>query len=150
MAARLNHPNILALHDSGETNGLQYFVMPHVEGDSLRTRLDRDGPLPVEEALRVAREVGDALAYAHGMGLVHRDIKPENILFQAGHAMVCDFGIAQVAEETKGAVKIVPFYGSQLGSENDAISENRGAAVRKREDTHRMAEANKAFAHYRW
>ncbi|HSG07297.1 MAG TPA: protein kinase [Longimicrobiales bacterium] len=100
VAARLNHPNILALHDSGETNGLQYFVMPHVEGDSLRTRLDRDGPLPVEEALRVAREVGDALAYAHGMGLVHRDIKPENILFQAGHAMVCDFGIAQVAEET--------------------------------------------------
>jgi serine/threonine-protein kinase len=98
VAAGLNHPNILALHDSGEIEGLRYFVMPYLDGDSLRTRLEREGRLPVDEMLRIGREVGDALAYAHERGLVHRDIKPENVLFQAGHAMVCDFGIAQVAE----------------------------------------------------
>jgi len=98
IAAGLNHPNVLALHDSGESDGLQYFVMPYVDGESLRARLDREGRLPLEAALKVADEVGDALAYAHSRGLVHRDIKPENVLFQAGHAMVCDFGIAQVAE----------------------------------------------------
>ena len=97
VAAGLNHPNILALHDSGEADGLLYFVMPRVEGESLRNRLDREGRLPVDEAIRIACEIGDALDYAHSRGLVHRDIKPENVLFQAGHALVCDFGIAQVA-----------------------------------------------------
>jgi serine/threonine-protein kinase len=96
VAAGLNHPNILALHDSGEADGLLYFVMPFVEGESLRARLDREGRLSLEEALRIAEEIGSALEYAHRQGLVHRDIKPENILFQAGHALVADFGIAQV------------------------------------------------------
>ena len=102
IAAGLSHPNVLPLHDSGEIDGLPYFVMPYVEGESLRTRLEREGRLPLDEALRVAGEVGDALAYAHSRGLVHRDIKPENILFQAGHAVVCDFGIAQIADGGDG------------------------------------------------
>jgi serine/threonine-protein kinase len=100
VVARLNHPNILGLHDSGEADGLFYFVMPYVEGESLRARLDREGRLPLEEAVRITREVGGALQYAHEQGLVHRDVKPENILFQAGHALVCDFGIAQAASQT--------------------------------------------------
>jgi serine/threonine-protein kinase len=97
VAARLNHPNILALHDSGESEGLLYFVMPFVEGESLRARLDREGPLPLAEVLRIAEQIGSALDYAHERGLVHRDIKPENVLFQAGHALVADLGIAQSA-----------------------------------------------------
>ena len=99
VVAGLNHPNILGLHDSGEADGVLYFVMPFVEGESLRARLEREGALPLQESVRIAREIGDALQYAHEHGLVHRDIKPENILFQAGHALVCDFGIAQVASE---------------------------------------------------
>src|SRR5438034_5973905 len=79
-AARLNHPHILPLHDSGEAEGLLYYVMPLVEGESLRERLERERQLPVEEAARIAREVGESLEYAHGQGVVHRDIKPENIL----------------------------------------------------------------------
>ena len=96
VAAGLNHPNILALHDSGEANGLLYFVMPLMEGESLRALLDREGRVPLAEALRIAEEIASALDYAHERGLVHRDIKPENILFQAGHALVADLGIAQV------------------------------------------------------
>ncbi len=99
VVAGLNHPNILGLHDSGEADGVLYFVMPFVEGESLRARLEREPTLPLEEAVRITREIGDALEFAHEHGLVHRDIKPENILFQAGHALVCDFGIAQVASE---------------------------------------------------
>jgi len=95
IAGRLQHPHVLPLHDSGEADGLLYYVMPYVEGESLRERLSRDGQLPLDEALRIAREVADALAYAHGLGLVHRDIKPENILLGAGHAVVADFGIAR-------------------------------------------------------
>ncbi|HUG28469.1 MAG TPA: serine/threonine-protein kinase [Gemmatimonadales bacterium] len=95
IAASLAHPNILPLHDSGEVNGSLCYVMPYVEGESLRTRLEREGALPLEEALRIAREVGDALAHAHGQGIIHRDIKPENILLSAGHAVVADFGIAR-------------------------------------------------------
>src|SRR5207247_1862786 len=95
IAARLQHPHILTLLDSGEARGLLYYVMPYVEGESLRERLDRERQLPVEEALRLAREVADALDHAHRAGVVHRDIKPENILLQAGHAVVADFGIAR-------------------------------------------------------
>jgi serine/threonine-protein kinase len=101
IAARLNHPNVLSLHDSGEADGLMYFVMPLIEGESLRQRIDRVGPLSLEDATRIVREVGSALSYAHELGLVHRDIKPENILFQAGHALVCDFGIAKAASEAQ-------------------------------------------------
>lgn len=102
IAARLAHHNILPLHDSGEADGLLYYVMPYVEGESLRSHLAREGPLPLDRALEIAREVADALAYAHAHGVVHRDIKPENILLQSGHAVVADFGIARAISEAAG------------------------------------------------
>jgi len=95
IAARLTHPHILPLHDSGEADGLLYYVMPFVEGESLRARLIREGQLPLEDALQITRQVADALDYAHRRDVVHRDIKPENILIEAGHAVVSDFGIAR-------------------------------------------------------
>jgi len=101
-AAQLSHPNILPLHDSGEADGLLYFVMPYVEGESLRDRLAREERLSVEDAIKVTVEVADALGYAHSQGLIHRDIKPENILFQAGHAVVTDFGISRAISEAGG------------------------------------------------
>jgi serine/threonine-protein kinase len=97
IAARLSHPNILPVFDSGDAEGFLYYVMPLVEGESLPDRLKREKQLPVGEALRIAREVADALAYAHARGIVHRDIKPANILLNDGHAMVADFGIARAA-----------------------------------------------------
>jgi len=98
IAAGLTHPNILSVHDSGEAGGALFYVMPYVEGESLRQRLDREGPLPVDEALRIACEVADALSYAHSHNVVHRDIKPENVLLEAGHAVVADFGMACAIE----------------------------------------------------
>jgi tetratricopeptide (TPR) repeat protein len=95
LAAGLAHPNILPLHDSGEADGCLYYVMPFVTGESLRDRLEAEGQLPLVDALRIAREVADALEAAHRAGVVHRDIKPENILLLAGHAVVSDFGIAR-------------------------------------------------------
>jgi len=95
IAARLTHPHILPLHDSGEANGFLYYVMPYLEGESLRDRLNREPQLPVEEAVRIAREVASALSYAHSHDVVHRDIKPENILLSGGEAVVADFGIAR-------------------------------------------------------
>jgi len=94
-AARLNHPHILPLHDSGQAGGSLYYVMPYIEGESLRDRLEREGPLPLEDALRITRDVTSALSYAHGHDVVHRDIKPENILLSGGEAVVADFGIAR-------------------------------------------------------
>ncbi|MGH7702969.1 MAG: protein kinase domain-containing protein, partial [Gemmatimonadales bacterium] len=104
IAAGLSHPHILPLLDSGEAGGLLFYVMPYVEGETLRTRLTRERQLPIEEALRVAREAADALGYAHAMGIVHRDIKPENILFQASHAVVSDFGIARAISAAGGVL----------------------------------------------
>ena len=101
IAAQLNHPNILGFHDSGEADGVLYFVMPFVEGESLRAWLGREGRLLLDDAVRITCEVGSALGYAHERGGVHRDIKPENVLFQAGHALVCDFGIAKAASEVQ-------------------------------------------------
>ena len=103
LAAKLSHPHILPLFDSGEANGLVYYVMPNVEGFSLRDRLTKDLKLPVEEALRVTREVADALDYAHRRGVVHRDIKPENIMLHEGHAMIADFGVGKALSEVDGA-----------------------------------------------
>jgi len=95
LAARLQHPHILTVLDSGETNGQLWFTMPFIEGESLRDRLNREKQLPVEDALRIAREAADALEYAHRHGVIHRDIKPENILLSESHALVADFGIAR-------------------------------------------------------
>jgi tRNA A-37 threonylcarbamoyl transferase component Bud32 len=95
--ARLHHPLIAPLFDSGEAAGRPFYVMPLFEGETLRARLLSDGRLPPEEAVQVALDVADALAYAHSRGVVHRDIKPENILMESGHAVVADFGIAQAA-----------------------------------------------------
>ena len=100
--AGLRHPHILPLYDSGEASGLLYDVMPLVEGESLRDRLDREKQLPLEDALRTAREVADALSYAHARGVIHRDIKPENILLENGHAVVADFGIAKALDAASG------------------------------------------------
>jgi eukaryotic-like serine/threonine-protein kinase len=99
LAAKLQHPNILGLYDSGSADGLLYYVMPFVKGESLRDRLDREHMLPVEDAVAIALQVGDALGYAHEQGIVHRDIKPENILLSGGHALVADFGIARAVSE---------------------------------------------------
>ena len=102
LTARLQHPHILPLHDSGELDGALYYVMPFVEGESLRDRLKRERRMAVEQALRIAREVAGALAYAHARGIVHRDIKPENILLSDGHAVVADFGIARAVSAAGG------------------------------------------------
>jgi serine/threonine-protein kinase len=95
IAAHLGHPNILPLHDSGDEHGVLYYVMPFVAGETLRERLRREGQLPVGDAVQIATEVAEALAYAHAAGIVHRDVKPENILLGSGHAYVADFGIAR-------------------------------------------------------
>ncbi|HWC74918.1 MAG TPA: protein kinase, partial [Gemmatimonadales bacterium] len=95
VTARLTHPNILPLFDSGEQGGFLYYVMPYVAGETLRQRLDREHQLPLDVAIRITCEVADALDYAHRHGVVHRDIKPENILLEEGHAIVADFGVAR-------------------------------------------------------
>jgi len=99
IAAQLTHPHILPLHDSGEAAGFLYYVMPYVEGESLRDRMNREGQLPIDDAIQVARDVAAALSYAHSQGVVHRDIKPENVLLSAGEAVVADFGIARAVTE---------------------------------------------------
>jgi Tol biopolymer transport system component/tRNA A-37 threonylcarbamoyl transferase component Bud32 len=101
-AARFQHPHILPLLDSGEANGFLYYVMPFVEGESLRRRLAQRGELPVHEAVKIMIEVCDALAYAHERGVVHRDIKPDNVLLSGRHALVTDFGVAKALSEATG------------------------------------------------
>src|SRR5512142_755542 len=113
--ANLQHPHILSLFDSGEADGLVWYVMPYVEGESLRDRLAREHQLPVDEAVRIASEVADALAYAHGHGVIHRDIKPENILLHGGHAQVADFGIALAAARSDGGTRMTE-TGMSLGT----------------------------------
>src|SRR5512145_1371696 len=103
IAARLNHPHILALYDSGDAAGFLYYVMPHIEGGSLRQQLEGGRRLEPEAALEIATPVADALTYAHRMGFFHRDIKPENILFSQGHPVVGDFGIAKAISTAGGA-----------------------------------------------
>src|SRR6185312_10836919 len=102
LAAQLSHPHIVPLFEADEADGLLFYVMEYVDGESLRHRLDRQGPLPVEDAVRIAAEVGDALQYAHENGVIHRDVKPENVLLSRGHALVADFGIARAVGVVAG------------------------------------------------
>jgi eukaryotic-like serine/threonine-protein kinase len=113
--ANLQHPHILGLHDSGEADGMVFYVMPYVEGESLRARLSGERQLPVDEAVRIAREVADALEYAHRQGIIHRDIKPENILLHGGHALVADFGIALAVSRSDGGTRMTE-TGMSLGT----------------------------------
>jgi eukaryotic-like serine/threonine-protein kinase len=112
--ANLQHPHILSLHDSGEVDGTVFYVMPFVDGESLRDRLTRERQLPIEDAIRIASEVADALQYAHDHGVIHRDIKPGNILLHGGHALVADFGIA-LAASTTGSTRMTE-TGVSLGT----------------------------------
>ena len=102
LAAKLNHPHILPLYDSGEADGFLYFVMPFVEGESLGDLMKREGQQPLLDSLRIVCEVAEALHYAHDHGVVHRDIKPDNIMITDGHAVVTDFGIARALDVAGG------------------------------------------------
>ncbi|HSM15379.1 MAG TPA: serine/threonine-protein kinase, partial [Gemmatimonadales bacterium] len=113
--AQLTHPHILPLHDSGDANGFLYYVMPYVEGESLRSRLAREGELPIADAVRLLRDVADALALAHRRGVVHRDIKPDNVLLSGQHAYVTDFGVAKAVSEATGRQQLTT-VGVTLGT----------------------------------
>jgi TolB-like protein len=128
LAAKLQHPHILGLYDSGTADGLLYYVMPFVKGESLRDRIDREGMLPIEDAVRIALEVCSALGHAHEQGIIHRDIKPENILLSGDHALVADFGIARAATEAgqqkltqTGMAVGTPVYMAPEQSSGDAV-----------------------------
>ncbi len=113
ITARLQHPNILGLFDSGAEGGFCYYVMPYVEGETLRERLEREGRLELTEAVGVATDLSAALSYAHSRGVVHRDIKPENVLFSAGKAMLADFGLARALTEGQRTITVA---GMSLGT----------------------------------
>jgi serine/threonine protein kinase len=99
--ATLSHPNILTVHDSGEAGDYLWYVMPYVEGETLRRHMEKNGPLPVDEAVRLTCEAAEAIGYAHSLGVIHRDIKPENILLSRGHAVIADFGIARAIDAAR-------------------------------------------------
>jgi tRNA A-37 threonylcarbamoyl transferase component Bud32 len=127
--AGLTHPHILPLHDSGETDGLLYYVMPFVEGESLGDRLERERQLPLDEALRIAGEVADGLDYAHERGVVHRDIKPGNILLSRGHASIADFGIAKAIGAVGGEDATATATGLTVGTPRYMSPEQAAGAV---------------------
>jgi serine/threonine-protein kinase len=114
--ARLQHPHILPLLDSGEAEGFLFYTMPFVEGETLRERLDRGGALPVPEAVRILREVADALAAAHAAGVLHRDIKPGNVMLSGRHALVMDFGVAKAVSEAADSAQGLTTVGMTLGT----------------------------------
>jgi eukaryotic-like serine/threonine-protein kinase len=137
IAATLQHPHILPLYDSGRAGSLVYYVMPFAEGESLRQLLDREPQLPIDDALRIAREVGGALQYAHERGVVHRDIKPENIMLSGGHAYVADFGIARALEVAGG--ENITRTGTMLGTPHYMSPEQVGGFVDGRSDQYSLA-----------
>lgn len=102
ITAKLSHPHILPLYDSGEAGGLLYYVMPFAPGETLADRITREKQLAIKDAVQIARDVAEAVAYAHSHGLVHRDIKPSNIMLSGGHASVADFGIATAVSQAGG------------------------------------------------
>lgn len=126
IAAGLQHPHVLPLYDSGQANGLLYYVMPYVEGETLDDLIRREQYLPLPDAIRIAREVADGLGYAHELGVIHRDIKPANILLSGGHAMIADFGIARAVEA--GATKLT-MTGQALGTPNYMSPEQASGAA---------------------
>jgi hypothetical protein len=126
VAAGLTHPHIVPLYDSGEEVGNLYYVMPLVEGESLRDRLAREGALPIPEAVRFFREVVDALGAAHAVGVVHRDVKPGNVLLTGGHALVTDFGVAKAVSEATGVQKLTTM-GVAVGTPQDMSPEQAAA-----------------------
>ncbi|MEO7684243.1 MAG: serine/threonine-protein kinase [Gemmatimonadaceae bacterium] len=113
-AARLSHPHIVPLHDSGESEGLLYYVMPFIDGATLRQRLERDGTIPTAEAVRITQQIANALDYAHKLGVVHRDIKPDNVMFHQGEAVVTDFGIAKAI--TAAGAEVLTATGTSIGT----------------------------------
>ena len=115
IAARLHHPHILPLYDSGESEGFLYYVMPFAEGESLRGRLVREGQLPIPDAVQIVREVADALAYAHANNVVHRDIKPDNVMLTGRHALVMDFGVAKAVSDAAAGDQLTTF-GVSIGT----------------------------------
>jgi tetratricopeptide (TPR) repeat protein len=126
IAARIHHPHILPLYDSGEAGGFLFYVMPYVEGESLRGRLNREGELPVADAVRILREVADALAKAHAQGVVHRDIKPDNVMLADRHALVADFGVAKAVSDATDASGITT-VGVALGTPSYMAPEQAAA-----------------------
>lgn len=116
LAAQLSHPHIVPLFEADEAGEFLFYVMEYVEGESLEDRLGREGRLPIEEAVRIATEVGDALQYAHETGVIHRDVKPANILLSRGHAMVSDFGIAKLMEDGRTGAESLTGVGVAVGT----------------------------------
>src|SRR5690348_10066321 len=138
-AARLQHPHILSVYDSGESAGQLWFTMPYVEGESLRDRLRREKALPLDEAIRIARQVAQALQYAHSHGVVHRDIKPENILLTPdGNTLVADFGIARPLDS--GGANPLTAVGLVVGTPSYMSPEQAtGSALDGRSDIYSLA-----------
>ncbi len=128
IAARLTHPHILPVHDSGEAAGFLFYVMPYIDGETLRHRITRQGVLPVPEAARLLRDVADALAAAHALGVVHRDIKPDNILLSGRHALVADFGVSKAVSEATGRQHVTT-VGTALGTPQYMAPEQAAADV---------------------
>jgi serine/threonine protein kinase len=139
VTANLQHPNLLPLFDSGEADGLLFYVMPFVEGESLRHRIDREKQLPIDEAVRIAVAVANALDYAHRHGVIHRDLKPENILLHDGQPLLADFGIA-LAVANAGGARVTqtglslgtPQYMSPEQATGDRTIDGRTASTRSR------------------
>lgn len=140
VTSRLAHPHIVPVYSAGDAGGMLYYVMPYVDGESLRDRMEREGPLAMDEVLRIVRQVASALQHAHDKGIVHRDVKPTNILFQGGHAVVADFGIARALRASESGGEFTQ-SGIPLGSPDYMSPEQAGGEgpIDGRTDTYALA-----------